>query len=90
MKTSTFFLEMKKVTNCTLKISFDYSVNRYKDFYEIILNREPTEDVKDMCEKNGFSVKKNILHINEGGEMVSKTIWEVKPVDANDIEYVEA
>ena len=49
-----------------------------------------TEDktFSDMCEKNGFSIKENILNVNEGGEMVAHKIWEVMPTDANEIEYV--
>ena len=39
-----------------------------------------------MCAKNGFSITKNIMHVNEGGEMVAHTIWEVRPINAEDIE----
>lgn len=90
MNTTVFFNEIKKVVNCTLESTFAYSVNPDKYFYEIILHSEPTEEVKEMCEKNGFSIKKNILHVNDGDDMVAHTIWEVRPTDNNDIEYVEA
>lgn len=89
MKTTTFFNELKELVNCTLISSFDYSVDRNKSFYEIIIGSEPDEDVKNMCNNNGFGIKKNILHTNKEGKMESKTIWEVRPADANDIEYVE-
>ena len=67
---------------------FVYSVNRDKNFYEIFLHSEPTKKVQDMCAKNGFSIKQNIMYRNVGGEMVEHTIWEVRPVDSNDLEYV--
>lgn len=89
MKTTTFFNQLNAIVNCTIKSIFEYSINPNNYFYEIILHEEPTKEVEDMCEKNGFSIKKNTIHLNEGGNMVSKTIWEVRPADANDIEYVE-
>ena len=89
MKTTKFFSEIKKVANdSTINSVFAYSVNPDKNFYEIYLHSEPTAKVKAMCEKNGFSIKENILNVNEGGEMVAHKIWEVMPTDANEIEYV--
>ena len=89
MKTTKFFSEIKKVAkDSTITSMFDYSVNQDKNFYEIILHSEPTKKVQDMCAKNGFSITKNIMHVNEGGEMVAHKIWEVMPTDANEIEYV--
>ena len=87
MKTTKFFSEIKKVAkDSTLESMFDYSVNQDKNFYEIILHSEPTTKVQDMCAKNGFSIKKNIMHVNEGGEMVAHTVWEVLPMKTEDIE----
>ena len=87
MKTTKFFSEIKKVAkDSTITSMFDYSVNQDKNFYEIILHSEPTKKVQDMCAKNGFSITKNIMHVNEGGEMVAHTIWEVRPINAEDIE----
>ena len=89
MKTTKFFSEIKKVANdSTINSVFAYSVNPDKNFYEIYLHSEPTAKVKALCEKNGFSIKENILNVNEGGEMVAHKIWEVMPTDANEIEYV--
>ena len=89
MKTTKFFSEIKKVAkDSTITSMFDYSVNQEKNFYEIILHSEPTKKVQNMCEKNGFSITKNIMHVNEGGEMVAHTIWEVRPINAEDIEIV--
>lgn len=89
MKTTKFFSEIKKVAkDSTLESMFDYSVNQDKNFYEIILHSEPTKKVQDMCTKNGFSITKNIMHVNEGGEMVAHTVWEVRPINAEDIEFV--
>ena len=87
MKTTKFFSEIKKVAkDSTITSMFDYSVNQDKNFYEIILHSEPTKKVQDMCAKNGFSITKNIMHVNEVGEMVAHTIWEVRPINAEDIE----
>ncbi len=87
MKTTKFFSEIKKVAKDSIITSmFDYSVNHDKNFYEIILHIEPTKMVQDMCAKNGFSIKKNIMHANEGGEMEAYTIWEVRPINTEDIE----
>ena len=87
MKTTKFFSEIKRVAKDSAITSiFDYSVNQDKNFYEIILHSEPTKKVQNMCAKNGFSIKKNIMHVNEGGEMVAHTIWEVRPINAEDIE----
>lgn len=89
MKTTKFFSEIKKVAkDSTLESMFDYIVNRDKNFYEIILHIEPTKEVQDMCAKNCFSIKKNIMHVNEGGEIVAHTVWEVRPINADDIEFV--
>ena len=89
MKTIKFFDEIKKVAkDSAISIMFDYSVNQDKDFYEIILHSEPTKEVQDICSKNGFGIKKNILHVNEGGEMVAHTIWEVRPINTEGIEFV--
>lgn len=89
MKTTKFFNEIKKVAkDSTISSMFDYSVNRDKNFHEIILHSEPTKEVQDMCAKNGFSITKNIMHVNEGGEMVAHTVWEVRPINAEDIEFV--
>ena len=89
MKTTKFFSEIKKVAkDSTITSMFAYSVNQDNNFYEIILHSEPTKKVQDMCAKNGFSITKNIMYVNEGGEMVAHTIWEVLPINAEDIEYV--
>lgn len=89
MKTTKFFSEIKKVAkDSTITSMFDYSVNQDKNFYEIILHSEPTKKVQEMCEKNGFSIKENIMNVNEGGQMVAHKTWEVMPTDANEIEYV--
>jgi len=89
MNTTKFFSEIKQVAkDSTLESMFDYAVNQKKNIYEIILHSEPTKKVQDMCEKNGFGIKKNIMHVNEGGEMVAHTIWEVRPINAEDIELV--
>lgn len=87
MKTTKFFSEIKKVAkDSTLESMFDYSVNQDERFYEIFLHSEPTKKVQDMCAKNGFSIKENIMHVNEGDEMVAHTIWEVRPINTEDIE----
>lgn len=87
MKTTKFFTEIKKVANdSTINSVFAYSVNPDKNFYEIYLHSEPTAKVKAMCEKYGFSINENILNVNEGGEMVAHKIWEVRPINAEDIE----
>jgi hypothetical protein len=65
---------------------FDYSFNQNQNFYEIILHSEPTKKVQDMCAKNGFSITKNINNVCENGEMVAHTVWEVRPINAEDIE----
>ena len=89
MKTTKFFSEIKKVAkDSTITSMFDYSVNQDKNFYEIILHSEPTKKVQDMCAKNGFSVKQNINNVCENGEMVQHTIWEVRPINTKDIEFV--
>ena len=89
MKTTKFFSEIKKVAkDSTITSMFDYSVNREKDFYEIILHSEPTKKVQDMCAKNGFSIKQNINNVCENDKMVQHTIWEVRPINAEDIEFV--
>lgn len=89
MKTTKFFSEIKKVAkDSTITSMFAYSVNQDKNFYEIILRSEPTKKVQDMCAKNGFSITKNIMNVNEDGEMVAHTVWEVRPINAEDIEYV--
>ena len=89
MKTTKFFSEIKKVAkDSTITSMFDYSVNQDKNFYEIILHSEPTKKVQNMCAKNGFSITKNIMHVNEGGDMVAHTIWEVRPINAENIEIV--
>ena len=41
-----------------------------------------------MCAKNGFSIKKNIMHVNDGGDMLAHTIWEVRSINEEDIEFV--
>ena len=87
MKTTNFFSEIKKVAkDSTLESMFDYAVNQNQNFYEILLHSEPSAKVKTMCEKYGFSIKQNIQHRNEGGEMVAHTVWEVRPIHAEDIE----
>lgn len=87
MKTTKFFSEIKKVAkDSTINIMFDYSINQDKNFYEITLYSEPSKKVQDLCKKNGFSIKKNILNCNEGGEMVEHTVWEVTPTNSDDIE----
>jgi hypothetical protein len=88
MKTTKFFSEIKKVEkNSTIEVMFAYSVNPDKKFYEIILHSEPSKKVQNMCEKNGFSIKQNINNVCENGEMVQYTIWEVRPINAEDIEW---
>ena len=87
MKTTKFFSEIKKVAkDSTLESMFDYAVNQNQNFYEILLHSEPSAKVKTMCEKYGFSIKQNIQHRNEGGEMVAHTVWEVRPINVEDIE----
>ncbi len=87
MKTTKFFSEIKKVAkDSTITSMFDYSVNQNQNFYEIILHSEPTKKVQDMCAKNGFSITKNINNVCENGEMVAHTVWEVRPINAEDIE----
>ena len=87
MKTTKFFSEIKQVAkDSTITSMFDYSVNQNQNFYEILLHSEPTAKVKAMCEKHGFSIHQNIQHRNEGGEMVAHTVWEVRPINAEDIE----
>ena len=89
MKTTKFFSEIKKVAkDSTITSMFDYSVNREKNFYEIILHSEPTKKVQDMCAKNGFSIKQNINNVCENDKMVQHTIWEVRPINTKDIEFV--
>lgn len=89
MKTTKFFGEIKKVAkDSTLESMFDHSVNQNQNFYEILLHSEPTKKVQDMCAKNGFSITKNIMHVNEGGKMVAHIVWEVRPINAKDIEFV--
>ena len=89
MKTTMFFSEIKKVAkDSTITSMFDYSVNHDKNFYEIILHSEPTMKVQDMCAKNGFDITKNINNVCENGMMVAHTIWEVRPINAEDIEFV--
>lgn len=92
MKTTIFFSEIKKVANdSTLERMFDYGVNHEKKFYEILLHGEPSKKILTLCEKNGFSIRQNITNVwvNEvNGEWKRHTVWEVIPIDANDIEYV--
>lgn len=90
MKTTELFNQINEIVDCALKSVFDYSINKNEYFYEIHLYEEPTKGIEDICEKNGFSISMNNIHVNEGGNMVAKLIWEVKPTEANDIEYVEA
>lgn len=83
MKTTQFFSEIKKVAkDSTIESVFAYSVNPDKNFYEIFLHSEPSKKVQSMCEKNGFSIEKNFLKKN-GNEY---PIWEVRPINADDIE----
>lgn len=89
MKTTKFFSEIKKVAkDSTITHMFDYSVNQDKNFYEILLHSEPTKKVQNMCVKNGFSITKNIMHVNEGGKMVAHNVWEVRPINAEDIQFL--
>ena len=89
MKTTEFFSEVKKVANdCTLENVFSYRINHDKRFYEIFLHSEPTDKVRTMCEKNGFSITENIGYISKDGEMIARTIWEAMPIDMDDIEYI--
>ena len=89
MKTTKFFSEIKQVAkDSTITSMFDYSVNQNQNFYEIILHSEPTKEVQDMYAKNGFGIKKNIMHVNDGGDMVAHTIWEVRSINEEDIEFV--
>ncbi len=89
MKTTIFFSEIKKVANdSTLERMFDYGVNHEKKFYEILLHGEPSKKILTLCEKNGFSIKQNINNVCVNGEWEEHTVWEVIPIDTNDIEYV--
>ncbi len=92
MKTTIFFSEIKKVANdSTLVRMFDYGVNHEKKFYEILLHGEPSKKILTLCKKNGFSIRQNITNVWVNGvnrEWKKHTVWEVIPIDANDIEYV--
>lgn len=88
MKTTEFFKEIKKVAkDSSLESVFAYRISPDKTFYEIVLHSEPSKRVQNMCVKNGFSIKQNIMHVNEGGEMVAHTIWDILPINVDEIEY---
>lgn len=89
MKTTEFFKQIKKeANNSTLENTFSYRINPDNRFYQIVLHDEPTDKIKVMCERNGFSISQNILlSVDDNGKKTESTIWEVMPVDINDMEY---
>ena len=88
MKTTQFFNEIKNITdNCELTSTFSYVINPDKRFFEILLHNEPTEELRSLCEKKGFIIKKNILHVNTNGEMVAHDVWEIR--QQGEQEYTE-
>ncbi len=91
MKTREFFNEIKKVAeDATIENVFAYVVNPDKRFYQIVLHSAPNAEVEAMCFRNGYSIRKNVLHAIEYGKgMVAHDIWEVMPTNADEIEYVE-
>ena len=90
MNTTAFFQVLKKVNNnITLEHMFDYGVNKTERFFEILIHTEPSEKIMALCQENGFSVKKNRNNVRgKNGELVERDVWEVMPIDSNDIQYV--
>ena len=69
---------------------FDYAINKDKSFKYIYLQSEPTEEVKAMCEANGFEIIKNKMWKSMGSAMASSIIWQILPINRNEVELVEA
>ena len=90
MNTTAFFQVLKKVNNnITLEHMFDYGVNKTERFFEILIHNEPSEKIMALCLENGFSVKKNRNNVRgKNGELVERDVWEVMPIDSNNIQYV--
>jgi hypothetical protein len=90
MKTTQFFPEIKKVAkDSTMHIVFSYEINPKQNFFQIFLHSEPTDKVKALCEKRGFSIKQNTLSEMKDGQMVQTTIWELLPNDLTEIETTD-
>lgn len=91
MTTTQFFNEIQKVNESAVMTTlFDYAINKDKSFKYIYLQSEPTEEVKAMCEANGFEIIKNKMWKSMGSAMASSIIWQILPINRNEVELVEA
>lgn len=90
MTTTQLFNEIQKVNgNVVMTNMFDYAINKNKRFNYIYLQSEPTEEIMAMCKTNGFEIIKNKMWKSAGSAMESSNVWEILPINRNEVELVD-
>ena len=91
MKTLELYNKIKELgINAEMISMFSYRINKDKRFYTIEVFEVPSIELIELCDSYNCKLIANILNKkNEYGEFDQVVVYEVYPINLNDIEFVE-
>ena len=90
MKTLELYNKIKELgINAEMISMFSYRINKDKRFYTIEVFEVPSIELIELCDSYNCKLIANILNKkNEYGEFDQVVVYEVYPINLNDIEFV--
>ena len=90
MKTLELYNKIKELgINAEMISMFSYRINKDKRFYTIEVFEVPSIELIELCDSYNCKLMANILNKkNEYGEFDQVVVYEVYPINLNDIEFV--
>lgn len=91
MKTLELYNKIKELgINAEMISMFSYRINKDKRFNMIEVFEAPSIELIELCDSYNCKLMANILNKkNEYGEFDRVIVYEVYPINLNDIEFVE-
>lgn len=91
MKTLELYNKIKELgINAEMISMFSYRINKNKRFNMIEVFESPSIEGIELCDSYNCKLMANILNKkNEYGEFDQVVVYEVYPINLNDIEFVE-
>ena len=91
MKTLELYNKIKELgINAEMISMFSYRINKDKRFNMIEVFNDPSIELIELCDSYNCKLMANILNKkNEYGEFDRVVVYEVYPINLNDIEFVE-
>lgn len=90
MKTLELYNKIKELgINAEMISMFSYRINKDKRFNTIEVFEDPSIELIELCDYYNCKLMANILNKkNEYGEFDQVVVYEVYPINLNDIEFV--